>query len=105
LEGGRKLKWAQTLLLRFRMSIELLEKWCFRIKNILDSIKNGLFAAAKLSVDLLFQCGKQVWEKFISPAATAAIEHAGKAVKKVQNVVVSFLNWITGQVSSMVSYA
>ena len=105
LEGGRKLKWAQTLLLRFRMSIELLEKWCFRIKNILDSIKNGLFAAAKLSVDLLFQCGKQVWEKFISPAATAAIEHAGQAVKKVQNVVVSFLNWITGQVSSIASFA
>ena len=48
---GRQLKWAQTLLLRFRMSIELLEKWVFRIKNILDSIKNGLFAAAKLGIN------------------------------------------------------
>lgn len=103
--GGRKLEWAQTLLRRFRMSVELLEVWVTRIRNILNSVKEGLFAAAKLSVDLLFKCGKQIWQKFIAPAATTAINIAGNAVKKVKNVVVGFLNWISNQVSSMVSYA
>ena len=99
--GGRKLKWSQTLLQNFRMSVELLERWVLRIRNILDSIKEGIFAAAKLSVDLLFKCGEMVWRKFISPAATEVIRKTKTSFKKITTAVVGFLNWITGQVTHM----
>ena len=95
---GRKLNWASALLNHFRMGLDRLEVWISRIHNILNSIKNGIFAAAKAVADLLFAAGEYAWKEFIVPAGR-------KVIKAAKNVFVGFLGWIDEQLKNLSSPA
>ena len=95
---GRKLEWLSTMLNHFKMGLNKLEIWIGRIHNILNSIKNGIFGAAKVAADLLFAAGEYAWKQLIAPAGRKVIEAA-------QNAFAGFLGWIDGQLTNLTGHA